>query len=350
MSGARKQVLLDELLQHQLLQPDEYAQLQLREREPWYVTALAAMAAWFAAMLLLGAWLAATDASPLPSLAAAAILLLSAVWLLRSAGAFVMQLGLALSLLSQAMLVFAIIELGSSSGMHERIPALIALMLSCGMLVVRAGSAHRFFCALIATVSLAVLVGRNPLLSLYGIALAALAVCLWLARARWAVTRWAAVLRAIAGAATFLALVLGVVGQPDAHAMWWLSSTAVDAGQLAWLYPAGAAVLLLVTLLWLLRGVQVSVRLAALIGVLILIALCSQTPGLLIGAVLWLAVFYACERLWCVLVGVGVAFYLGDLYYSLHITLLAKSVLLAASGLLLLVLRRVVIVPMRRAS
>ncbi|MEJ6656041.1 MAG: DUF4401 domain-containing protein [Pseudomonas sp.] len=348
MNTPWKQALLNELLQQQVIQSDGYAALQLEEGAPWYVMLLSAIAAWFAAMMLLGAWITMTDASPLPSLFAGAILLLSAIRLLRGSGAFVVQLGLALSLLGQAMLVFVIIELDLHTGANERIPALLALVLSGGMLMARAGSAHRFFCALIAMVSLAVLVGNNPLLAVYGVLLAALAVCLWLGRARWAATRRAAVLRAVSGAATLLALALGVFGQPYAHAASWFGSVAADAVHLRWLYPAGAAVLLLATLVWLMRGVQQSIRLGALAGILILIALCVQTPGLLIGAALWLAVFHACDRLWCVLVGAGVALYLGDLYYSLHITLLAKSMLLAASGLLLLVLRRVVIVPLRR--
>ncbi|SDS50779.1 protein of unknown function [Halopseudomonas litoralis] len=350
MSVPWKQVLLDELVQRQVLQPDAQARLQFEEDAPWYVMILSAIAAWFAAMMLLGAWTIMTDASPLPSMLAAAILLLSAIWLLRGSGAFVMQLGLALSLLGQAMLVFAIIELGPHTGANERSAAVAALLLSCGMLMAIAGAAHRFFCALIALVSLAVLVGNNPLLSLYGVALAAVAVCLWLARACWAASRRAALIRAVAGASTLVALVLGVIGQPYAHVASWLSTVATDAGRLVWLYPAGAAIVLLATLVRLLRDVQLAVRVAALAGALVLIALCIQAPGLLIGAALWLAVFHACDRLWCVLVGMGVVLYLGDLYYSLHITLLAKSVLLAASGLLLLVLRAAVIAPLRRAS
>lgn len=350
MNTPWKQALLDDLLQQQVIQQDGYALLHREEGAPWYVMLLSAIAAWFAAMLLLGAWVMMTDASPLPSTFAGAILLLSAIWLLRSSGAFAVQLGLALSLYGQAMLVFSIIELELHTGADGRIPALVALVLSCGMLMARAGSAHRFFCALIAMVSLAVLVGNNPLLALYGVALAALAVCLWLGRARWAAISRVAVLRAVTGAATLMALALGIVGQPYAHAALWFGSVAVDAAHLRWLYPTGAAVLLLATLMWLMRGVQQSIRLGALAGVLIFIALCVQTPGLLIGAALWLAVFHACDRLWCALVGVGVALYLGDLYYSLHITLLAKSMLLATSGLMLLVLRRMVIAPLRRAS
>lgn len=348
MNTPWKQALLDDLLQQQVIQPDGHAQLQLEEGPPWYVMLLSAIAAWFAAMMLLGAWMTITGASPLPSIFAGAILLLSAIWMLRASGAFMVQLGLALSLLGQAVLVSVIIELDLYTGGHERVPALLALVLSCGMLMVRAGAAHRLFCALIAMVSLAILVGNNPLLAVYGVALAALAVWLWLGRARWAASNRAAALRAVSGAATLLALALGVFGQPYAHAASWFGSAAADAAHLRWLYPVGAAVLLVATLVWLTRGAQQRVRLGTLAAVLVLIALCVQTPGLLIGAALWLAVFQACDRLWCALVGAGVALYLGDLYYSLHITLLAKSMLLAASGLMLLVLRRVVIVPMRR--
>jgi len=88
-----------------------------------------------------------------------------------------------------------------------------------------------------------------------------------------------------------------------------------------------------------LRGQSGSLRLGVALLVLILIALGVQAPGLLIATALWLAVFHACERFWSLLVGVGARLYLFDLYYSLHISLLHKSLLLVICGAALLVLR-----------
>src|SRR5690606_39511346 len=99
-----------------------------------------------------------------------------------------------------------------------------------------------------------------------------------------------------------------------------------------WLYPLGAATLLLGVALWLVRG-QSLVRVAAVgIACLVVGALGWAAPGLLVAGALWLALFAACERLWCVLAGLAATLYLGDLYYSLHISLLHKSVVLALIG------------------
>ncbi|WP_285259449.1 DUF4401 domain-containing protein [Halopseudomonas bauzanensis] len=351
MNRTWQQAMLDELQQRGILAQDERARLQATQAAPWYMTALSGFAAWFAALMLLAAWMMSLGGEPLPHLIGGGILLLAAIGLLRGSGAFVKQLGLAFSMLGQALLVFFIAELEPPSLASLQLPALLALVVAIGMLLVRAGSAHRFLCALVAMLGLVLLVESHFLLSIHAIVLAALAVWLWLRRARWAGSPQAPLMRAAAGAATLMALVLGIVGQPSMGGLRWFLAPEPDAGGwITWLYPLGAALVLLATLTCLTRGVQGPVRLACLGGALILAVLGSPAPGLLIAAALWLAVFQACDRLWCVLVGVGVAFYLGDLYYSLHITLLVKSTLLAASGLVLLLLRQLVLMPLRRAE
>ena len=351
MNRPWQQVLLDELQQRQILAPREAARLQNGQAAPWYMTALSGFAAWFAALMLLVAWMMSLGDQSLPNLFGGGILLLAAIGLLRGNGAFVTQLGLAFSMLGQALLVFFIAELELPSPASLQLPALLALLVAIGMLMVPAGSAHRFLCALATMLGLVLLVDSHYLLSIHAVVLAALAVWLWLRRSSWAGSPQAPLIRAVAGAATLAALVLGIVGQPSMGGLRWFLASEPDAGGwIAWLYPLGAALVLLATLTWLTRGVQGPVRLACLSGALVLAALGSPAPGLLVAAALWLVVFQACDRLWCVLVGVGVAFYLGDLYYSLHITLLVKSILLAASGLVLLLLRQLVLMPLRRAE
>lgn len=351
MNRTWQQVLLKELQQRQVVEQSEGARLRAEQAAPWYMTALSGLAAWFAALILLAAWAMSLGREPLPHLFGGGLLLLGSIGLLRGAGAFVTQLGLAFSMLGQALLVFFIAELELQSTTSLRLPALVALLVATGMLLVRAGIAHRFLCALVAMLGLVLLIDSHYLLSIHAVVLAALAVWLWLRRARWASLSRAAVIRAVAGAATLVALALGVIGQPSMGGLrWFLAPEMGDVGWTTWLYPVGAALLLLATLAWLTRDAQPAIRLGCLAGALILAVLGSPAPGLLIAAALWLAVFHACDRLWCGLVGVGVAFYLGDLYYSLHITLLVKSILLAASGLLLLALRQWVLMPLRRAE
>ncbi|WGK60449.1 DUF4401 domain-containing protein [Halopseudomonas sp. SMJS2] len=349
MNRSWQQALLDELQQRRILEQDEGMRLQAGQAAPWYMTALSGFAAWFAALMLLAAWVMSLGSGPLPNLFAGVLLLLTAIGLLRGSGAFVPQLGLAFSMLGQALLVFFSAELQQTDFL--RLPALVALLVAIGMLLVPAGSGHRFVCALAAMLGLVLLFDSYFLLSIQAVVLAALAVWLWLRRAHWAHLPQAGMIRAVAGAATLVAVASGIIGQPSMGGLRWILALEGDnAGWLAWLYPLGATLVLLATLVWLTSALQWPVRLGALAGALVLAALSSPAPGLLIAAALWLAVFHACDRLWSVLVGVGVAFYLSDLYYSLHITLLVKSILLVASGLLLLALRQWLVMPLRRAE
>ncbi|WP_185266225.1 DUF4401 domain-containing protein [Halopseudomonas xiamenensis] len=337
MSMAWRQALIAELRQRQVLDPQALEQLRGGSATPWYMALLSGLAAWLAALLLLGSSLVTIiDDSALASAVTGAALLALAVWLLRRPGVFTAQLGLALSLLGQGLLVFALVQLEPWHAVGQRLPALAALLMAGGMLVVPAVAAHRLICALIVLASLAVLVGANPWLSVYGLSLAALGVWLWLRRSGWAGSRWAAVYRALACASTLMGLVLAIFG----HGRLLDVFPAERSLELwPWIYPAGAGALLLVTANWLLRRQSPGMHLGGTVAVLTLIALGAQAPGLLIGAALWLAVFHASDRFWCVLVGIGTTLYLGELYYSLHITLLHKSLLLLATGLLLLVLR-----------
>src|SRR5690606_41590898 len=79
------------------------------------------------------------------------------------------------------------------------------------------------------------------------------------------------------------------------------------------------------------------------IACLVVRALGWASPGLMVTGALWLALFRACARLWCALVGLVVTLYLGDLYYSLHLSLLHKSMVLMLSGVVLLLLRWLVL-------
>ncbi|PRB81920.1 DUF4401 domain-containing protein [Pseudomonas sp. MYb185] len=339
MSRAWQQGLIEALQQRQILDPPAVERVRDEHAAPWYMALLSGLAAWLAALLLLGSSLITIiDDSAPASAISGGLLLALAIWLLRRPGVFAAQLGLALSLVGQGLLVFALVQLEPWAAAGQRLPALGALLVAAGMLLPPAHGAHRLVCALIAMFSLAVLIGANALLSLYGLLLAALGICLWLQRSGWAGKR-AALYRAIAGAATVMALVLAILG----HGRWGdllgllLNDRTVQL--LTWLYPVGAGLLLLATVSWLVRGEKPAFRLGCAAAVVIVVALCAQAPGLLVGAALWLAVFQASDRFWCVLVGIGTTLYLGDLYYSLHITLLHKSMLLVATGLVLLLLR-----------
>ena len=72
-----------------------------------------------------------------------------------------------------------------------------------------------------------------------------------------------------------------------------------------------------------------------------LLALAAQpAPGLIVAAALFLAGVHAGQRLLAALAVLAGVLYVGEYYYRLETTLLDKSMLLAASGLVLLCLRQ----------
>ena len=338
MSRPWKQVLLDGLRQQRIL--DEPAALRLVQQEaaPKYVAYLSGMAAWFASSFMLVSLVFTFFIDSPPVTAIGGVLLLGgAIWLLRRPEIFARQMGLALSLIAQGMLVLAVLQLDSFDSHSVRPAAALAALVGAGMLLVPTVGMHQRACAMIIMAAAAVLIGANELLALYGVLLAALAAGIWILRSRWAGSHRSSLWRALAEAATLVALILPVFAGQHSALGWPALFT--SAGWLGWVHPLCAGLLLLSVSQYLLRDQSMEARMGALGMVLLLTLAGSQAPGLLIAAALWLAVFHGADRFWCLQVGAGVTFYLGSFYYSLHITLLHKSLLLIASGALLLVLR-----------
>lgn len=335
MSGSQAKVLVNDLRQRGILDDAGASHLLQQGQGPWHVVLLSGLAAWFAALLLFGGTLfTIIDDSALAAGIAGIVLLGVAVWLLRQSGIFVSQLGLALSLVGQGVLLLAVSRQDILDLPGEQLPALAAALVAMVMWLVPGIALHRLSCALVAAGAGAVLVGDNALLPVYGVSMAALAVWLWLRRSHWAHGRRAPLWRALAGASTLAGLALPVIAQQR-----WVGAVEGGAAFPGWLYPVGAGALLFITGMHLARAERNSLRMTVAAALLTLIALGGLAPGLLVACALWLAVFHACERLWSRVVGLGAALYLGDLYYSLHITLLEKSVLLMLSGAILLLLR-----------
>ena len=336
MSGSQAKVLVSDLLQRGVIDDADASRLQQQQGQgPWHVVLLSGLAAWFAALLLFGGTLfTIIEDSALAAGIAGITLLGVAIWLLRQPGIFVSQLGLALSLVGQGVLLLAVIQQNTLGLPGDQLPALAVALVAIVMLLVPSIALHRLSCALLAAGAGAVLIGDNALLPVYGVCMAVLAVWLWLRRSHWADGRRAPLWRALAGASTLAALVLPIM----THARWVgaVQEVAVFPG---WVYPAGAGALLFITGMHLARAERSSLRMMLAAALLVLATLGGLAPGLLVACALWLAVFHACERLWSRIVGLGATLYLGDLYYSLHITLLEKSILLMVCGVLLLLLR-----------
>src|SRR5690606_6018594 len=117
MRESWKQALLENLRQRGIVDETGAAAEMQQSPAPWFVHRFAGLAAWLAAlMLILSSALALAHGGVFGAILIGAMLLGLAVWLLRQPGILLAQMGLALSLAGQGMLVYAVGEL---SGFDE---------------------------------------------------------------------------------------------------------------------------------------------------------------------------------------------------------------------------------------
>lgn len=343
MNKAELTALID-----QIEQPGHLTQAQ-RERllagvdSPWWLSVLLGLAAWVASLFLISSLLGPSMLfleGPLAMGLAGLLLLVGGLWLFGRPGVVREQMGLAFALAGQGLLVYVLAD-SIGSTVPLRSAASFCLPLSAALLLVPGSLLYHRLCSLLVLASIAVLLQSGPGLALFGLLLAGAATISWLRRSRWAAGRQASRLRALTDAATLMALLLALYGHQSLLAAMTGQMFVAAAPPAVWLLIyAGPGLLLLVTLGWLLRGQSVGTRSAALLAAGLLLLLTYQAPGLLISAALGLAVFHASSRSWSVVVPAFSLFYLGEFYYSLHLSLLHKSLLLCASGLVLLGIRQ----------
>lgn len=346
MNGTQLHHLLDQIQRSGSLTGQQREQLLQGTDSPWWLSVLLGLAAWIASLFLIaslfGPWMLLIE-GPIGMGLAGVIMLVGGLWLFRRPNVFRDQMGLAFALSGQGLLVFAAAEL-TDLGDGSRPAALVCLLLSAGLLLVSAPMLYRRLCALLLLGSVAFLLDNGPALAVYGLMLACAATTAWLTRDRWALSGHALRLRALTDAATLMALLLALFGHQGQLDGWINVTTHYLATPIAslWLMLliyAGPALLLLLTIAWLLIKAPLMTRVAALIAAGVLVLLTYQAPGLLISCSLGLAAFRASSRTWCLLIPAFALFYLGAFYYSLHISLLHKSLLLCASGIVLLAIR-----------
>jgi hypothetical protein len=343
MNASFQADLLEGLRTAGIIGPEDAAELAAEVPPPWWLAISQGIAAWIASLMILSSFfvpLMAFGDGPLVRGLSGAVLTAAAIWLVRRDEVFASQMGLALSLAGQALLVSAV----AGDGDWLRDATLIAatgLLIATGMLVPKSDLLHRSACALLALSYLAVLAGQGNWLVAYAVLLAAAAVALWLRRSDWAGWPIASLPKAVAHATTVGALVAAwfVGGEAAGGALTWLGTHGAAPQALQTLYPAGVGLVLLATVGWLSRdaaGLYRALWLLAAAG----IALAAwRAPGLVVSAAILLAVFQACHRPWIAMALLAALLYLGRLYYDLDSTLLVKSISLAVTGLALLGLR-----------
>lgn len=316
-----------------------------RSRSPWYVRVMLGAAGWIGALFLLGfvgVGFALIIKSATASALTGALLCAGAVAIFRTSpeGDFTSQFGFAVSLVGQALLGFGFAQ------MFERSVPGIALTLAAQqvlLFVLVPNYLHRVWCAWTGAYAASFAMLDAGLFAFTPAVTAA--ACLWVWLAEFEHPENGSLLRA-GGYGLALASVQSAVmhGSGWIELLWHRAGRSPLGGEIGvWLGAgAGAAVLLGAVLLLLRReGLALGSPQAkvAFAGAAILGAVSLKAPG--IGpAVAILVVGYANGNR--VLAGLGLAGlvgYLSQYYYSLQLTLLEKSALLAAAGAALLIAR-----------
>jgi len=315
---------------------------ELQDDLPWYLRMAVGVGAWTATGLFLAFLLtiANLDDERLRIVVGIA-LTAAAVGVRRTASSeFLRQAAVAASLAGQGLLLVGVHEMFDS----VRFTAAAIILVSVALIWLVPDAIHRFLSTLAMVVALYVLVvdekSQNAF-ELTTLALAAAVGFVWRYRVRDRGEFAAALLQPVGYAlvtALFAALLLGSIthfGQTpigNAHvlALGRLITIGITVGLVAlvWaiIHEHGAAL-------------NSGKAFAALAGVMALGVGTLSTPGIVAGAAVLVLAFDRRDR---VLLGMGVIFLLvfGSVYYySMHITLLEKSGVLAGSGVLLLAVR-----------
>jgi hypothetical protein len=329
---------------------------------PWYVRAMLGVSGFIAALFVLGfvaMFIPRLVESPQGLLFAGLVLCTLAVVLYRARGGgdAVEQFALALSLAGQVGVCIALFwwwHDATREGVLEGVPpALMFAAFECALLLLVPNFLHRFVCALAALAAVYWAL-QNPHLSpldlLAPLALGWASNALWLGPQRksnheqapkMALLNDPALARPVAYACALVLLGLGLFSHWSGAIMYRIDSEVLTLDALRWrTYLRAAAHLLpLLWLAWRLTPAASAQRVAALLACLLLGALTWRVPYIASALLLTVLGFAAGNRL---LLGAGVLALLhavGWYYYSLDITLLQKSIALAATGAALLAAR-----------
>lgn len=342
MNGMSRQALWLQLCDNGLVEgelpPRRMAQ------SPWFVRVMLGMAGWVGALFLLGFVGAAFSFvmnSAVASLVLGGLCCAGAYVLFRTAPEhdFATQFGLAVSLAGQAMIGVGVFK----ALFADSVLAYAALfVIEVVLAILMPNFIHRVFSSWMALVFLWL---GMVLLGIHGIAqvLAAIVFAgVWLNEPRW-MGRNAAWRPIGYGAA--LALLQIDASVLFEHSFWmrtspaagWLVTHALTVGAVL------VGVVFLVVVLRLLSNENVSpfspAGIAAVLAVLLLTAVSCNAPGIATSLLILLLGFAGGNH---VLMGIGLlalGAFLSHYYYQLQTTLLVKSMILAVSGLVMLLVR-----------
>jgi hypothetical protein len=309
-------------------------------RAPWYVRAMLGVAGWIAAAFLFGfvgsafPWVIDSRTASL-AVGLASIVAAYAMLRMRRGREFVEQFALATSLAGQALAglgLFVLLE------PHEAQAWVVLAAAQSALVMLMRSYVHRVWSAYAAGVCVALALAEVGGMAFAAGVLSAGVAVLWLREIEWiAFAAWlrpasyglTLALVQVQGELTFADGALGLISGAR-HTMSWLD---LWAGEVL-----SGIVLVAVVLLTVARGGRLGrpQGRAALGGALVAALLSLQAPGLAAGTMLVILGFAAGNRLLTGLAIAALLFYVGAYYYNLQATLLAKSGVLAATGLAML--------------
>lgn len=315
---------------------------------PWYVRVMLGVAGWIGSLFLLGfvgVGFAFVMESAAAALVVGALVCGVAFLLFRSSRErdFLTQLGLAIGLVGQMLLIYGLYEL------FERHDALLfgaVFVVEALLAVALPNFIARVMSSLAAAIALAFALHSAGLQGLAtGVTASGFAV-VWSQELRWG--RFGALCRP-AGYGLALALLLYRAGILWGSGLWWPgTSRGADwlAAHAPWLGNALVAAVFLAVVAMLLRRARVAAASRAGVVVLggagVVVIAAFPVPGFVAALLILMIGFAASNR---ILLGLGLlacAAFLSHYYYLLETTLLSKSLLLTGLGVALLAGRVVV--------
>ena len=308
---------------------------------PWYVRFLLGLSAWVTAFFLLGTVISAFT-TLMDSDAGSVVVglgMIAGAWMLFRGkdNDFANQFALALSFAGQFLCLFPIFRALDSFNDAE-IYLLITLM-QASLAFLMPNYIHRLMSALFAAMALGLLLFSMHIYFMYTGLMLAICAMLWLNEFSW--SGYYRITAPIAYGLTLALLYMSgsrLFGELRAFAVSTTSRSAH--GLQPWMGEMLTGLVLLVIIWQLLKRYQVKipgrVSLTAFAAGIIIALLSAKASGISTGVAIILLGYANANRLLTSLGFISLLFYISAYYYSLHVTLLDKSLMLAGLGLFLL--------------
>jgi uncharacterized membrane protein len=312
---------------------------------PWFVRLMLGVAGWIAALFLLGfvaaglSWLVESEVACI----VAGLLGSGVAWLLLRKlehNEFAAQFALAVSFAGQALFAYGVFGLFAGSPDSAGVWLVLALQ-QAALVALMPNATHRLWSGFAAAAAVTMALRGGGAAFLAPALLLGAAAGAWLNEFRW--PRFGPVLRPAAyGVVLALAFLELAAGLSPSLAGPTAGFEVDPAGRRLYGELLSGAILLWVVWALLRRaGAALPGRtaLVVLAGAALAVLVSLEAPGIAASVCILLLGFAHGNRVLTGLGGAALLLYAGGYYYELHVTLLVKSQVLAATGIVLLVVR-----------